>query len=137
MRGTWPISIRHRTICQPPPDGRDMHAQPPIFLFTDFGSADIYVGQVRAVLHAQSPGSAVIDLLNDAPSFDMVASAHLLAALAARLPPGAITLAVVDPGVGSSRAPVAVQADDDGTWVPTTVSCLSSQGERRWRAVSR
>ena len=41
----------------------------PIFLYTDFGSADVYVGQVKAVLHAQAPASAVIDLLNDAPPF--------------------------------------------------------------------
>lgn len=85
-----------------------------IFLYTDFGSTDIYVGQVKAVLHRGAPGCTVIDLLNDAPRFDIVASAHLLAALAPRLPAQAITLAVVDPGVGGSRAPVAMQAD--GRW---------------------
>jgi len=86
----------------------------PIFLFTDFGSADIYVGQVKAVLHAQAPDSPVIDLLHDAPSFRVDESAHLLAALALRLPPGAVTIAVVDPGVGSDRAAVALEAD--GRW---------------------
>ena len=91
-----------------------MRAQPPIFLFTDFGSADIYVGQVKAVLHAEAPRCSVIDLLNDAPSYDIVAAAHLLAALAARLPRDAVTLAVVDPGVGGSRAAVAVESD--GRW---------------------
>ena len=63
-----------------------MDLLPTIFLYTDFGSGDIYVGQVKAVLHAEAPGSTVIDLLNDAPDFDVAASAHLLAALASRLP---------------------------------------------------
>jgi len=83
----------------------------PIFLYTDFGSADIYVGQVKAVLHAQAPASPVIDLLNDAPPFRIEESAHLLAALVRRLPPGAVTIAVVDPGVGGERAAVALEAD--------------------------
>jgi S-adenosylmethionine hydrolase len=86
----------------------------PIFLFTDFGSTDIYVGQVKAVLHARSPQSAVIDLTNDLASFEIEPAAHLLDALARQLPEGAVTICVVDPGVGSARAAVAVLAD--GRW---------------------
>jgi S-adenosylmethionine hydrolase len=85
-----------------------------IFLFTDFGAGDLYAGQVRAVLHQHAPKEAVIDLLHDAPAFNVRAGAHLLAALAARLPKDAVTLAVVDPGVGSARQPLAVAAD--GRW---------------------
>jgi S-adenosylmethionine hydrolase len=85
-----------------------------IFLFTDFGAADLYVGQVKAVLAAHAPRAPVIDLLHDAPPFNIKAGAHLLAALAARIPPGSVTLAVVDPGVGGPRGAVAVLAD--GRW---------------------
>jgi S-adenosylmethionine hydrolase len=85
-----------------------------IFLFTDFGAADIYVGQVKAVLQQHAPKVPVIDLLHDAPPFNVNAGAHLLAAFAARLPEDSITLAVVDPGVGGPRDPVAVVAD--GRW---------------------
>jgi S-adenosylmethionine hydrolase len=85
-----------------------------IFLFTDFGAADLYVGQVKAVLAERAPGVPVIDLLHEAPAFNVKASAHLLAALAARVPRGGVVLAVVDPGVGGPRAPVAVVAD--GRW---------------------
>jgi S-adenosyl-L-methionine hydrolase (adenosine-forming) len=86
-----------------------------IFLFTDFGAADIYVGQVKAVLQQHAPKEVVIDLLHDAPAFNAKAGAHLLAALAARLPRDSVTLAVVDPGVGGAREPVAVLAD--GRWL--------------------
>jgi S-adenosyl-L-methionine hydrolase (adenosine-forming) len=85
-----------------------------IFLFTDFGSAGLYVGQVKAVLQSRAPKEVVIDLLHEAPAFNPRAGAHLLAALAARLPKGSVTLAVVDPGVGGPRQPVAVAAD--GRW---------------------
>jgi S-adenosylmethionine hydrolase len=85
-----------------------------IFLFTDFGASGIYVGQVKAVLQERAPQSPVIDLLHDAPVFNVKAGAHLLAALAARLPKESVTFAVVDPGVGGPRQPVAVLAD--GRW---------------------
>jgi S-adenosylmethionine hydrolase len=85
-----------------------------IFLFTDFGAADLYVGQVKAVLHRYAPEARVVDLLHEAPAFNVKASAHLLAALAGQLPAGSVTMAVVDPGVGGKRKPVAVLAD--GRW---------------------
>jgi len=86
-----------------------------VFLFTDFGSADIYVGQVKAALLEYAPRQSVVDLLNDAPAFNIRAAAHLLAALLDRLPSGVVVLAVVDPGVGSAREPVAVRAS--GRWL--------------------
>ena len=82
-----------------------------IVLFTDFGAADIYVGQVKAVLLQRAPGQPVVDLLHDAPAYNIRASAHLLAACAPRFPAGAVVLAVVDPGVGSERDAVVVQVD--------------------------
>ena len=85
-----------------------------ILLFTDFGAAGIYVGQVKAMLQEHAPKVPVIDLLHDAPAFNVKAGAHLLAALAARLPKGGVTLAMVDPGVGGRREPLAVLAD--GRW---------------------
>src|SRR5688500_12480417 len=85
-----------------------------IFLFTDFGVTDVYVGQVKAVLQQRAPRTPVIDLLHDAPPFNVKAGAHLLAALAARVPKGGIVISVVDPGVGGPREAVAVLAD--GRW---------------------
>lgn len=86
-----------------------------VCLFTDFGVADIYVGQVKTVLHEYAPQAAVIDLTHDAPAFNVRAAAHLLAALANRLPAPCVIVAVVDPGVGGEREPVIVRAD--GRWI--------------------
>lgn len=82
-----------------------------IVLFTDFGLAGPYTGQMKAVLQHMAPGAPVIDLFADAPTSDPRAAAYLLAAYAAWFPAGTIILAVVDPGVGGARPPVALEAD--------------------------
>jgi S-adenosylmethionine hydrolase len=54
---------------------------------------------------------ALIDALNDAPDFGVEPAAHLLAALAPEYPARAIFLAVVDPGVGSKRDAIVLEAE--------------------------
>ena len=85
-----------------------------IVLFTDFGVSGPYVGQMKAVLERQAPGIALIDLMHDAPACNPRASAYLLAALCGEFEAGSVFLAVVDPGVGSDRPAVIVEAD--GRW---------------------
>lgn len=86
-----------------------------IVLFTDFGLEGPYLGQVRAVLHAAAPAVPVIDLFADLPAFDPVSAAYLLRAYCGEpFPDGAVFLAVVDPGVGTDRAPLVMRAG--GRW---------------------
>jgi S-adenosyl-L-methionine hydrolase (adenosine-forming) len=82
-----------------------------ILLFTDFGLAGPYTGQVKAVLHQAAPGETVIDLLADAPPRDPKAAAYLLAVYGPWFPIGTVLLCVVDPGVGGDRAALIVEAD--------------------------
>lgn len=90
-------------------------AAPAILLFTDFSHAGPYVGQVKAVLAAHAPEVPVIDLMHDAPAWDPMAAAYLLAALAPECRKGSVLLCVVDPGVGTDeRKPTIVRAD--GRW---------------------
>jgi len=83
-----------------------------IVLFTDFGLAGPYTGQVKAVLQREAPGEAIVDLFADAPAANPKAAAYLLGAYCAWFEAGTIFLCVVDPGVGSARAPIIVEADD-------------------------
>ncbi|MBS0311458.1 MAG: SAM-dependent chlorinase/fluorinase, partial [Proteobacteria bacterium] len=85
-----------------------------IVLFTDFGTRDPYVGQVKARLAEHAPTQQVVDLLHEAPDFNPHAGAHLLAAFATVFPPGSTFLAVVDPGVGTPRRTAVVLAG--GRW---------------------
>jgi len=100
-----------------------------IFLLTDFGSADIYVGQVKAVLAASAPEIPVIDFLHDAPPFNITAGAHLLAALATRMGAGDVAIAVVDPGVGGECDAVAICAG--GRWFVAPDNGLASVAAAR------
>ncbi|MEW6118479.1 MAG: SAM-dependent chlorinase/fluorinase [Pseudomonadota bacterium] len=85
-----------------------------IVLFTDFGTRDPYVGQVKARLAEHAPGQTVVDLLHEVPDFNPHAGAHLLAAFASEFPRGSVFLAVIDPGVGTPRESVVVAAG--GHW---------------------
>lgn len=85
-----------------------------IVTFTDFGRSGPYVGQLHAVLITEAPRVPIVDLLVDAPPHDPKAASYLLAAFGAGFPTGTIFLAVIDPGVGSERAGIAVEVD--GRW---------------------
>jgi S-adenosylmethionine hydrolase len=105
----------------------------PIILFTDFGLAGPYVGQVEMVLRRHSPAAAVINLMADAPACDPRAAAYVLAALLPETPPDAVVLAVVDPGVGSAR--LAIAADVDGRLLVGPDNGLFEPSLRRAAAV--
>ncbi len=85
-----------------------------IALFTDFGVVDSYVGQVHARLHAHAPDVSIIDLFHGVTPFNVCAAAYLLPAYASALPRGTVFLCVVDPGVGSDRRAIYLEAD--GQW---------------------
>ena len=86
-----------------------------IVLFTDFGWRGPYVAQMINVLHQISPNVPVLNLFCDAPSFNPLASAHLLDAYWREFPIDTVFLCVVDPGVGTEqRQPVMVRLQ--GRW---------------------
>ncbi|MCI4368092.1 MAG: SAM-dependent chlorinase/fluorinase [Thermoplasmata archaeon] len=83
-------------------------------LSSDLGPA--YSAQVRAVLYQSVPPERVIELTHDLPPHGVAEAAFLLLYMAGGFPPGTVHLAVVDPGVGGRRAPVAVRCAD-GSWL--------------------
>jgi S-adenosylmethionine hydrolase len=82
-----------------------------IVLFTDFGLAGPYTGQVITVLQREAPGVPMVSLFADAPAGQPKQSAYLLAAYAAWFPAGTVLLCVVDPGVGGARRALIVEAE--------------------------
>lgn len=85
-----------------------------IILFTDFGTTDPYIGQMKAVLAQAAPNEKVIDLFHHVPNFDIRAAAYLLPAYINEFTEGSVFVCVVDPGVGGDRDAVVVEAD--GRW---------------------
>lgn len=85
-----------------------------VTLITDFGTADGYAGEMKGVLITRSPEARPVDVTHDVSAGDIRAGAWVLGRIWDRFPPGTVHLAVVDPGVGSSRLPLALKAG--GRW---------------------
>ena len=80
-----------------------------IALFTDFGAASPYLGQVRLLLAQTLPDFPVIDLISDLTPFRPDLAAYLLPALVRDMPQHTIYLGIVDPGVGGERLAIALE----------------------------
>ena len=85
-------------------------ARPVIALLTDFGTKDHYAGTMKGVALGICPEATCVDITHDIPPHDILAGALELAASYKYFPPGTVFLVVVDPGVGSTRRPVAAEA---------------------------
>ena len=83
-----------------------------ITLLTDFGTADGYVGEMKGVLLASVPEATLVDITHEIPAQDVEAARLTLARVWRRFPPGTVHLVVVDPGVGTDRAALAVASDE-------------------------
>jgi S-adenosyl-L-methionine hydrolase (adenosine-forming) len=84
---------------------------PVVALLTDFGSQDHYVGSLKGAILSVCREATLVDLAHELPVHDVAAGAFALAASWRDFPEGTIFLAVVDPGVGTSRRALAVQAE--------------------------
>jgi S-adenosyl-L-methionine hydrolase (adenosine-forming) len=82
-----------------------------ITLLTDFGTADGYVGEMKGVLLTRVPDACIVDITHDVPAQDVEMGRLALARVWRRFPAGTVHLAIVDPGVGSSRQALAVESD--------------------------
>jgi S-adenosylmethionine hydrolase len=79
-------------------------------MLTDFGTRDGYPAAMRAVIAGIAPDASVEDATHDIPPGDIAAGAWTLSTYALMYPPGTIHVAVVDPGVGSSRRAIAARS---------------------------
>jgi S-adenosyl-L-methionine hydrolase (adenosine-forming) len=96
-------SPRHRVSSSP---------VPVITLVTDFGTTDYFVGAMKGVILSNIPNARIIDITHEIPAEDIEAAAFTLLATYSSFPAGTIHVAVVDPGVGSSRRPLLITAGD-------------------------
>jgi S-adenosyl-L-methionine hydrolase (adenosine-forming) len=97
----------------------------PVVFLSDFGLADAFVGVCHGVIERIAPGCRVIDLTHDVPPHGVRRGAFLLAQAAPYMPEDAVYLAVVDPGVGSERRSLAVEAESGAMLVGPDNGVLS------------
>ena len=85
--------------------------RPIITLLTDFGTADGYVAELKGVLYSAAPDVTVVDLSHEVAPQDVESGRLAVARYWRRFPSGTVHMVVVDPGVGSNRAALAVSSD--------------------------
>lgn len=94
------------------PEVRPPAADAPILtLLTDFGTRDGYVAEMKGVLLSTVPEATLIDVSHEIPPQDVEAARLAVARYWRRFPAGTVHVVVVDPGVGTPRAALAVQAE--------------------------
>jgi hypothetical protein len=76
---------------------------------SDFGLQDEWVGACKGVVYSLMPTATIIDISHEIPSYNVRKGAITLASAIQALPVG-VHLAVVDPGVGSARRALILQA---------------------------
>lgn len=82
---------------------------PLVTLLTDFGNSDYFVGTVKGVILSSNPEVRVVDITHEIPPQDIEAAAFTLLAAYSSFRQGTIHVAVVDPGVGSSRRAILIK----------------------------
>ena len=83
---------------------------PVVALLTDFGSQDHYVGAMKGAILTVCPEASLVDLTHEIEAHDVTAGALALASAFRDFPPATVFVAVVDPGVGSPRRALALEA---------------------------
>lgn len=85
---------------------------PIVTLTTDFGTSDHYVAAVKAAILTVSTQIAIVDVTHEIPAHDVLAAGWVLRNAYSCFPKWTVHLAVVDPGVGTSRRPILVVTDN-------------------------
>ena len=81
-----------------------------ISFFSDYGTRDEFVGVVKGVIADIAAHARVIDITHEIPVFDVRAGSLTIARAVPYLPAG-VVLAIVDPGVGTSRRAIAIEVE--------------------------
>jgi S-adenosylmethionine hydrolase len=100
-----------------------------ITFLTDFGLADDFVGTCHGVMKRIAPDAQIIDITHGVRPGHVLQGALLLANTLPYMPVG-VHLAVVDPGVGSTRRPLALRDGEGRLYVGPDNGLLLPAAER-------
>jgi len=84
--------------------------QPILTLTTDFGASDHYAGAMKGVILSICPRAQIVDICHDLTPFEIAEGAYTIAQAYDCFPKKTVHVVVVDPGVGTARRPILVEA---------------------------
>ena len=83
-----------------------------ISITTDFGNLNGFTGTMKGVIYNINPHAQIVDITHEIPAQDVRSGSIALWRAIPYFPAGTVHIAVVDPGVGTSRRPIAAQLGD-------------------------
>jgi S-adenosylmethionine hydrolase len=83
-----------------------------ITLLTDFGLIDPYIAMMKGVILSINIDARIVDITHSINTGSIFQAAHILAETFKYFPAGSIHVAVIDPGVGSNRKPIALETEN-------------------------
>jgi len=113
--------------------------QPIVTLTTDFGLADHFTGAMKGVILSIEPRARIVDISHEIAPYSIPEAAFVLAQAYRCFPAGTVHVAVVDPGVGTSRRPILAEAARQFFVAPDNgvLSMVYAQEKHKVRAVTR
>ena len=112
--------------------------RPIITLTTDFGTSDHFVAAMKGVILRIAPQTQIVDVSHAVSAFDIAEAGFVVAQAYRSFPPKTVHVIVVDPGVGTSRRPILVQAARQFFVAPDNgvLSMIYSQEKHKVRAIT-
>jgi hypothetical protein len=109
-----------------------------ITLATDFGLSDHFVGVMKGVILGICPTARIVDITHDIGAFEIAEGAFVIAETYRWFPRGTVHVVVVDPGVGTARRPILVEAAGQRFLAPDNgvLSMVYAREEHKVRAVT-
>jgi S-adenosylmethionine hydrolase len=112
--------------------------RPLITLTTDFGLSDHFVGTMKGVICGIHPQARIVDISHQITPFEIPEAGFVIAEAYRFFPPKTVHVVVVDPGVGTSRRPIVVEAARQYFVAPDNgvLSMIYSSEKHKVRAVT-
>ena len=112
--------------------------KPILTLTTDFGLSDHYVGVMKGVILGICPEARIVDITHEAAPFDITEGAYLIAQAWRYFPRRTVHVVVVDPGVGTARRPILMEAGGHFFIAPDNgvLSMIYSREKHKIRLIS-
>ncbi|MCZ2078255.1 MAG: SAM-dependent chlorinase/fluorinase [Bryobacteraceae bacterium] len=109
-----------------------------ITLTTDFGASDHFVGTMKGVLLSIAPQAQLVDITHNLNPFEISEGAFVIGQAYRYFPKNTVHLVVIDPGVGTARRPILVQAGGQFFVAPDNgvLSMVYSREKPKVRAVT-
>jgi S-adenosylmethionine hydrolase len=138
LRGVLFLSILALVGCgmpqstsdNPSSSSRNPSVRPAIVFMTDFGTANDAVAICKAVMISIAPEARIMDITHQVTPFSIEEGARFLAGVSPYYPAGTVFVAVIDPGVGTSRRAVVVKTKKSQYFVLPDNGLVSTVVER-------